>query len=85
MSTNRVNTIEDSQDDSFPAQSTPNLFTQRWSAVNINLKLRTQAKKLGLIPGSPSWRAYVLGTLSAMEKRKREKRQSVRLSPKRGM
>lgn len=40
---------------------------------NLNLKLRKQAHKLGLIPGSPQWRAYVLGTVAAMKKRKRGK------------
>ena len=42
--------------------------------VNINKRLRDQAKKLGLKPGSPRWRAYVLGTTSANKKRKIEKR-----------
>lgn len=40
---------------------------------NLDLKLRAQAKKLGLIPGSPRWRAYVLGTQSAMRKKKKAK------------
>jgi hypothetical protein len=39
----------------------------------LNLKLRKQASALGMVPGSPRWRAYVLGTVSAMAKRKRKK------------
>lgn len=42
-------------------------------AVALQLKLRTQAKRLGLIPGSAPWRAYVLGTIAAMKKRKQQK------------
>ena len=73
MSANRVNTIEVGPDDSFPAKKPVKGVYTAGSAVNINLKLRTQAKKLGLTPGSPQWRAYVLGTISAMKKRKRQK------------
>ena len=40
-------------------------------ALNLQLKLRQQARKLGLKPGSPRWRAYVLGTRARMEKQKR--------------
>ena len=37
------------------------------------LKLREQARRLGLKPGSPRWRAYVLGTKARMEKQKRSR------------
>jgi hypothetical protein len=37
---------------------------------SLGLKLRRQALKHGMKPGSPRWRAYVLGGLSAAEKRK---------------
>jgi hypothetical protein len=39
-------------------------------AMALKLKLRNQAKKLGLVPGTDAWRAYVLGTFSAMKRRK---------------
>ena len=68
-SINHVNTIKSASVIPTPhSKPTEGVYTAG-NAVNINLKLRTQAKKLGLIPGSPSWRAYVLGTLSAMKKR----------------
>jgi hypothetical protein len=38
-----------------------------------DLKLREQAKKLGLKPGSTRWRAYVLGTKARMAKQKRSR------------
>jgi hypothetical protein len=41
--------------------------------IALGLKLRSQAKKLGLVPGTPRWRAYVLGTESAAARRKSEK------------
>lgn len=41
---------------------------------NLGLKLRQQALKQGMIPGSPRWRAYVLGTLEAAKRRKSKKR-----------
>jgi hypothetical protein len=61
-------------DDSHP-QETPasDVYTPR-IGVNINLKLRQQAAKLGLMPGSPRWRAYVLGTQQASKRRKCKKR-----------
>jgi hypothetical protein len=46
------------------------------SNLNLKLKLRQQAKELGLVPGSPRWRAYVLGTISAAAQRKRKKEQA---------
>jgi hypothetical protein len=46
------------------------------SAAALNLKLRQQAKELGLTPGSPRWRAYVLGTVTAAAKEKKKKEQS---------
>ena len=36
----------------------------------LEAKLREQAQKLGLKPGSPRWRAYVLGTISASAKKR---------------
>lgn len=45
--------------------------------ASINKKLREQARKLGLKPGSDRWRAYVLGTISAMKKRNLEKNRHV--------
>lgn len=40
----------------------------------LGLKLRRQALSRGLAPGSPRWRAYVLGTLAAARRREKEKR-----------
>lgn len=37
---------------------------------NLGLKLRRQALKQGLIPGTPRWRAYVLGTQARAKKGK---------------
>ena len=60
--------------DAHPTETPANdVYTQR-RGVNINTKLRQQALKLGLMPGSPRWRAYVLGTLQASKRRKRKKR-----------
>jgi hypothetical protein len=64
---------EHSDDGHPPETPTTNVYTPR-AGVNINLKLRQQAVKLGLEPGSPRWRAYVLGTLQASKRRKRKKR-----------
>jgi hypothetical protein len=41
-------------------------------APSLGLKLRQQAAQQGLAPGSPRWRAYVLGTQAAARKRQRE-------------
>lgn len=68
-----------------PQHKPPNCANTNLGGKNLNLKLRKQAKKLGLIPGSPQWRAYVLGTVSAMKKRKQQRKGNVRLSPKRCM
>lgn len=45
---------------------------------SLSLKLRNQAKKAGLIPGSPRWRSYVLGTEQAAKKRKRIKSENAK-------
>ena len=41
--------------------------------VSLSLTLRQKAVKLGMIPGSPRWKAYVLGTEAASRRRRREK------------
>jgi hypothetical protein len=58
----------------FPAGTSANDVYTHKNAKHLALKLRQQAVKLGLIPGSPRWRAYVLGTLQASKRRKRKKR-----------
>ena len=73
MRGNDVNTTTESREDvTAPDKSTKSVNTPK-RAKDINLKLREQAKKIGLIPGSSQWRAYVLGTVSAMKKRQRQK------------
>jgi hypothetical protein len=55
-------------------------------AQSLGLKLRIQAGRLGLKPGSTEWKKYVLGTQAAARKRAQEKRnRKNRLSTKRGM
>ena len=70
---NSVLTIPNVSDNPTPHQKPANCAYSIPGGKNLNLKLRMQAKKIGLIPGSPQWRAYVLGTVSAMKKRKRGK------------
>jgi hypothetical protein len=70
---NRVNTTTRHPEDTTPQPEPAKSVYTYQSSADTNLKLRKQANKLGLIPGSPRWRAYVLGTISAIEKRKREK------------
>jgi hypothetical protein len=41
---------------------------------SLELSVRERALALGLAPGSPRWRAYVLGTIAAARKRDRERR-----------
>jgi hypothetical protein len=73
MPTNRVNTnSHPSINVAYHPTPAKSVNTAR-NADNLQLKLRMQARNLGLIPGSAPWRAYVLGTLSAIEKRKRQK------------
>lgn len=69
---NCVCAIHDPQDDATPHQKPKDCAYTNPGGKNLNLKLRKQAKKIGLIPGSPRWRAYVLGTGSAIKKRKRK-------------
>ena len=71
-SVNYVFTIPQPSDSPVPHQKPTNCAYTNPGGKNLNLKLRKQAKKIGLIPGSPQWRAYVLGTISAMKKRKRK-------------
>ena len=74
MRRNDVNTTAGSREDATaPDKSTNSVYTAK-NPINLNLKLRRQALSQGMIPGSPRWRAYVLGTVSAARKRKREKR-----------
>jgi hypothetical protein len=40
-------------------------------ALNLKLKLRQHARELGMTPGSPQWRAYVLGTVSRTAQKQR--------------
>jgi hypothetical protein len=43
--------------------------------------LREHASRAGLRPGSPRWRAYVLGTLAAMRKTQQSRRKKHRPKP----
>jgi hypothetical protein len=56
-----------------PAKPAGCVYTQK-NRAPLGVKLRQQAIKNGLTPGSPRWRAYVLGTLQASKKRKAKKR-----------
>jgi hypothetical protein len=49
------------------------VYTQA-PALSLSLKLRQQALKAGLKPGSDRWRAYVLGGIAAAKRRKAKKR-----------
>jgi hypothetical protein len=61
--------------DGLTAHLTPtNVFTGTFRPKTLDLKLRQQAARLGMIPGSPRWRAYVLGTVTAAATKKRKKR-----------
>jgi len=51
----------------------PQIRVNTYFSAPLNLKLRQQAAKLGLKPGSPRWRAYVLGTVDRAAKEKRKK------------
>ena len=64
---------ETQSDDVTPHPKPRNCENTNPRATNLGLKLRLQAKELGMTPGSSRWRAYVLGTISAMKKRKRQK------------
>jgi len=55
-----------------PKKDAASVYTQT-PRIALGLKLRQQAKKLGLKPGEPRWRAYVLGSEAAAARRKREK------------
>lgn len=66
-----IRAIADARGKATPHESAGNCGNKILRAKKLQLKLREQAKKLGLIPGSPRWRAYVLGTIAAQEKRKR--------------
>jgi hypothetical protein len=44
----------------------------------LDSKLRSQAVRLGLVPGTPPWVRYVLGT----QARERKRKQARKLSPK---
>jgi hypothetical protein len=61
-------------DDAIPADKSVNGVNAILGTKNLSLKLRQQAAKLGMLPGSPRWRAYVLGTTAAAAKRNRERR-----------
>lgn len=54
-----------------PAASSTICKSTNPDGKSLSLKLREQAKRLGLKPGSPRWRAYVLGTQAAARKRGR--------------
>lgn len=45
----------------------------RKPSVKLDFLLRQRAKNAGLLPGSPRWRAYVLGGLSTAARQRREK------------
>lgn len=47
----------------------------------LKLKLRQQAAKRGLTPGSARWRAYVLGTEAAMRRKKKARKAGDKMSP----
>ena len=71
LSINCVNTFAETPDKVAGQENATESAKAAQRAAALKLKLRNQAKKLGLIPGSDVWRAYVLGTFSAMKKRKR--------------
>jgi hypothetical protein len=47
-------------------------------SITLSKKLRAQAQRHGLKPGSPEWRAYVLGGEAAARQRAKEKREKRR-------
>lgn len=61
-------------DDAIPANRSLDCVNTIPRTKKLSLKLRQQAIKLGMLPGSPRWRAYVLGTTAAAAKRNRERR-----------
>lgn len=60
--------------DQGPVEGLNNCVDTPKTSPSLGLKLRQQALKLGLPPGSPRWRAYVLGTQAQAEKRKMKKK-----------
>jgi hypothetical protein len=56
-----------------PPNAKVRAYTYRGSK-SIDLKLREQAARHGLQPGSPRWRAYVLGTKAAAAKKRRKRK-----------
>jgi hypothetical protein len=58
-------------DDRTAHQEPTNIVYKNKRGISLDLKLRQQAAKLGMKPGSPRWRAYVLGTKAAAQRRKR--------------
>jgi hypothetical protein len=56
------------------------VYTQS-PALSLSLKLRQQALKAGIKPGSDRWRAYVLGGLAAAKRRKAKKRNDGETGP----
>lgn len=67
-------------DDTFPPKKVASSVYTTPGPKTLSLKLREQAKKLGLKPGEPRWRAYVLGTQAAAARRKRQKAKKRRQS-----
>ncbi len=61
-----------SDDSKAGKQPSTSVYTKS-ERVPLGVKLRQQAADLGLKPGSPRWRAYVLGTTAKAAKRKRRK------------
>lgn len=56
-----------------PAELPGNCVNTIPGPASLGVMLRQRAKALGLAPGTPRWRAYVLGTQAAAAKRRREK------------
>jgi hypothetical protein len=61
-------------DDALPQNEGSGCVYTPKNRLPLGVHLRQQAIKNGLTPGSPRWRAYVLGTLQASKKRKAKKR-----------
>lgn len=62
-------------EDTNPPASPTKVFTRTQRASSLQLKLRQQAARQGMKPGSPRWRAYVLGTAAAAAKRRKRKKE----------
>jgi hypothetical protein len=64
--------------DALTGNSPAMVYTQPKKSLSLGMKLRKQALRLGLIPGSARWRAYVLGTQAAAAKRRQSESQKAK-------